>query len=91
MPNPFISPDETIIRTKIPVFAPRHIESVAAYTEWIPEAGDKAFAASQDFAFTIGEDSSSGSTYIDWPASLPLGIAPGITFTFNVAVDLVVM
>jgi len=37
MPNPFSTPDDTIIRTKLPVFAPRRIISVAAYTEWVPD------------------------------------------------------
>ena len=91
MPNPFTSPDDTIIRTKIPVFAPKRIESVAAYTEWIPEASDRAFMLSEDSAFTLGEDSSSGSTYINLAGGKPIGIQPGMTFTFNTAVDIAVM
>jgi len=91
MPNPFSTPDDTIIRTKLPVFAPRRIISVAAYVEWVPDEPDKAFFSSDDAAFTIGADSSSGSTYINIAAGQVLGIVPGMTFTFSTAVDLAVM
>ena len=91
MPNPFSTPDDTIIRTKLPVFAPRRIISVAAYIEWVPDEPDKAFFSSDYSAFTIGADSSSGSTYIDISPGQVIGINPGTTFTFNTAVDLAVM
>ena len=91
MPNPFTTPDNKIIRTKVPVFAPSKIVSVSAYTEWIPEETDLAFMSSEDTSFTIGEDSSSGSNYINLFAGFVIGIRPGTTFTFSTAVDLAVM
>ena len=90
MPNPFSTPDETIIRHKIPVFAPYKIESATADVEWVPDTVDRAFFTSIDTTFTIGEGTSA-STFVNIAAGQVIGIKPGTTFTFSTNVDLAVM
>ncbi len=91
MPNPLSTLNDTIIRKNIQVFAPKRIISVAAYVEWVPDEVDKAFMSSDYTSFTLGADSSSGSTYINLNDGQVIGIQPGMTFTFSTAVDLAVM
>jgi len=90
MPNPFTTPDETIIRTKIPVFAPYKIVEVDANAEWTPSTTDRAFISSVATTFTLGEGTSE-SVFINLLAGQVLGIKPGITFTFSTNVSLAVM
>lgn len=90
MPNPFTTPDETIIREKIPVFATRRIVSVTEAQKWTPLAGDKAFYASVDTTYTLGE-ATSESVYVSLMQGQVVGIVPGMTFTFTTTTTLAVM
>jgi len=87
MPNPFSTPDETIILRKIPVFAPSRIVAITATQEWTPGATDVAFCASFDTTFKIG----TGSLYYSLSAGQVIGIKPGNKFTFSTSFNLAVM
>jgi len=92
MPNPFITIDETIIREKIPVFAPKKIVEVSLGEEWIPDTGDVAFYSSEDTTITFG-DGDSTSTYVNLLQGQVLGIRKdvSVSFTFSTNVTLLVM
>jgi len=90
MPDPYNTPNEIIIREKIPVFAPKKIVEVAAYTEWEPSVGDVAFFSSADTTFTLGAGDSE-DVYVNLMQGQVMGIRAGQTFTFPEAVVLAVM
>jgi len=87
MPNPFSTPDETIILRRIPVFAPSRIAAITATVEWVPGAKDVAFCASSDTTFKIG----TGALYFTLAAGQVIGIKPGNKFTFTTSFNIAVM
>jgi len=84
------TPDDSIIRTNIPVFAPSKIVSVTATELYTPADEDKAFFVSDDTTMTIGA-ATVGSLYVNLAAGQIIGIKSGMTFTFTTTTTLAVM
>jgi len=86
MPDPFSSPNDTIINSKIPVFAPKRVQAVTLNVAWTPTPGDKVFVATVECNAKI-----SGGTPFPLEAYVPLGIWAGLTYTFSVSQSILVM
>jgi hypothetical protein len=87
MPNPLFTPNDTIVRKNIPVFAPSKVVAITATVEWSPSTADVAFCASSDTTFKIG----TGTLYYSLSAGQVIGIKPGNKFTFSTSFNLAVM